>query len=149
MTVLRIVPTHCIKHHFNQLAPSSLLSVCICLSHQRMAKKHFRKNYRNFNMVLFYQIFRNRQDFNDNVLHRKRRMERWYSRLFTYVSSEFLIKSKILIQNRTNWQFFYLEPPIINCEDEYMEAIIDKNMLRAKRWNGNANNIFLFDKVVP
>ena len=24
-----------------------------------------------------------------------------------------------------------------------MEAIIDKNMLRAKRWNGNANNIFL------
>ena len=37
----------------------------------------------------------------------------------------------------------FLEPPIINCEDEYMEAIIDKNMLRAKRWNGNANNIFL------
>ena len=35
------------------------------------------------------------------------------------------------------------QPPIINCEDEYMEAIIDKNMLRAKRWNGNANNIFL------
>jgi hypothetical protein len=34
-------------------------------------------------------------------------------------------------------------PPIINCEDEYMEAVIDKNMLRAKNWDGTASNIFL------
>jgi len=34
-------------------------------------------------------------------------------------------------------------PPVINCEDEYMEAVIDKNMLRAKNWDGTASNIFL------
>ena len=33
--------------------------------------------------------------------------------------------------------------PVINCEDEYMEAIIDKNMLKAKNWNGDNSNIFL------
>lgn len=35
------------------------------------------------------------------------------------------------------------KPPVINCEDEYMEAIIDKNMIRAKHWSGNSRNIFL------
>jgi len=35
------------------------------------------------------------------------------------------------------------KPPVINCADEYMEAIIDKNMLRAKNWDGGADNIFL------
>ena len=55
----------------------------------------------------------------------------------------FRIQEFLKNQNRLNLDYYYLEPPIINCEDEYMEAIIDKNMLRAKRWNGNANNIFL------
>lgn len=35
------------------------------------------------------------------------------------------------------------KPPVINCADEYMEAVIDKNMLRAKNWDGGADNIFL------
>lgn len=35
------------------------------------------------------------------------------------------------------------KPPVINCADEYMEAIIDKNMLRAKNWDGGADNLFL------
>lgn len=34
-------------------------------------------------------------------------------------------------------------PSVINCEDDYMEAIIDKNMLRANGWEGDASNIFL------
>ena len=34
-------------------------------------------------------------------------------------------------------------PTIINCEDEYMEAVIDKNLLRAKNWAGGSQNIFL------
>jgi hypothetical protein len=34
-------------------------------------------------------------------------------------------------------------PSVINCEDNYMEAVIDKNMLRAKGWSGDSGNIFL------
>ena len=42
-----------------------------------------------------------------------------------------------------NDKYSFLEPPVINCADEYMEAVIDKNMLRAKNWDGGADNIFL------
>ena len=29
-------------------------------------------------------------------------------------------------------------PSVINCEDDYMEAVIDKNMLRANGWDGDS-----------
>ena len=32
---------------------------------------------------------------------------------------------------------------MINCEDDHMEAVIDKNMLRANGWDGDSSNIFL------
>ena len=35
------------------------------------------------------------------------------------------------------------KPPVINCADEYMEAVIDKNMLKAKSWDGGADTLFL------
>ena len=37
----------------------------------------------------------------------------------------------------------FSEPSIITCADDYMEAVIDKNMLKAKGWAGDASNIFL------
>lgn len=34
-------------------------------------------------------------------------------------------------------------PSVINCEDDYMEAVIDKNMLRANGWDGDSGNIYM------
>ena len=88
--ILSTVPTHCIKHHCNQFVAAACL---VFQSAYHIKALCFCENSQNFSVFRIFQSFQNffryRQNFNDNVLHRKWRMERWHPSLFTYVPLEF------------------------------------------------------------